>query len=401
MIKVEEAGRIISGNIKQTGGERITLLEALDRVTARGYSSEDNIPPFDNSAMDGYAVSSSETSGASRENPVLLEVIENLPAGGVAAREVMKGQAARIMTGAPVPRGADAVVVVEKTKSEGRKVRVFEGVKAAENIRHAGEDIKKGDSVIKKGTLITPAGMGLLASIGAQTIEVAGSPRIGILATGDELVDAGQKPGPGKIRNSNSYSLFGLVKKCGGVPVHLGIARDDKSMMREKIEEGLQNDMLIISGGVSVGDYDYVKEVMADLGARIEFEKVAIRPGRPLTFAMIRNKPVFGLPGNPVSVMVCFEVFIRPAISKMLGRDDGEKKEVRAVLEEDVKKRKGLRYFLRAQTRWANGAYVTRTTGPQGSGILRSMALANSLLVLPEDEEAIKKGAKVTAVFLD
>lgn len=401
MIKVEEAKKIILENISLISNEEIPIIESLRRILARDYHSKDDIPPFDNSAMDGYAIFSSDVVEASRENPFFLDVVEDLPAGTVPQEKVKNGKAIRIMTGAPVPRGADSVIMVEKTEKDGERVKIFESAKPGENIRRLGEDIRKGELVLRKGEVIDPAKMGLLASLGVEFVEVAKVPKIGILATGDELIEVGEDLGAGKIRNSNSYSLFGQVKNAGGIPCDLGIARDNKPEIRRKIEQGLDCDLLLISGGVSVGDYDYVKDVLADLGGKIEFWKVAIRPGKPLVFGTINAKPVFGLPGNPVSSMVSFEVFVRPAILKMLGQNQDNRKEVKAILEEDIKKREGLRYFLRAKTWWENGAYLTCTTGPQGSGIFKSMVIANSLIVLGEGIESIKKGDEVTVRFLN
>jgi molybdopterin molybdotransferase len=407
MIKVEEAQKIILENISSIGSEKVSILESLRRSIAQDYYSKDDIPPFDNSAMDGFAVSSSCIAGTSREKPALLDIVEDLPAGDVTQREIKKGEAVRIMTGAPVPRGADAVIMVEDTqreqraKSKEQRVKIFKEVEPGENIRRRGEDIKKGDLVLKKGEIVGAAQLGILANLGVESVEVAKSPRVGILATGNELLEVEENLTPGKIRNSNTYSLFGQVKNAGGIPYHLGIVKDNKLEIQRKIEQGLENDMLLISGGVSVGDYDYVKEVMTDLNGRIEFWKVAMRPGKPLVFAVINGKPVFGLPGNPVSSMVSFEVFVRPAILNMLGQNIDSRKEVEAVLDEEISKKKGFRYFLRAQTRYKDGAYLTHTTGPQGSGILKSMLLANSLIILTEEVGFIKKGAKVTVRFLD
>lgn len=401
MINVDDAKKIILSKIRVLDSEKIDILASIGRILAGDICSDLNIPPFDNSAMDGYAVSSSDAAEASQQKPASLEVIEDLPAGGVAKQKIQKGEATRIMTGAPIPQGANAVIMVEKTQRDGKRVKVFEGVKPNKNIRRLGEDIKRGELVLKKGKIISSAEMGILASLGIKSIRVTKCPRIGILATGDELAEIGENLKPGKIRNSNTYSLFGQVKSAGGTPHQLGIARDNKIEIRKKIEGGLDNDMLLISGGVSVGDYDYVKEVMAGLDGRIEFWKVAMRPGKPLAFGVINGKPVFGLPGNPVSSMVSFEVFVRPAILKMLGQSHDIRMEIDAVLEEDIDKKIGFRYFLRAQTRWEDGVYLTRTTGPQGSGILKSMTLANSLIILPEEKEYIKKGTKVRVRFLD
>ena len=401
MIKVEEAQKIILENISSIGAEEVSTLESLGRIIAKDYYSKDDIPTFDNSAMDGYAVSSSDVIGASQQKPVVLDVIEDLPAGVVARQEIKKGKAIRIMTGAPIPGGADSVIMVEKTQRDGGRVKIFESARPGENIRRAGEDIDKGALVLKKGKIIGPAEIGILASLGVKSVEVTRCPGVGILATGDELIEIEEGLTVGKIRNANTYSLFGQVKNAGGIPYDLGIAKDNKLEIRRKIKEGLRNDMLLISGGVSVGDYDYVKEVMADLNGRIEFWKVAMRPGKPLVFCVVNNRPVFGLPGNPVSSMVSFEIFVRPAILKMLGQSQDSRKEVDAVLEEDIKKTKNLRYFLRGKTEWKGGVYRTRTTGPQGSGILKSMVLANSLIILPEEEEYVQKGTRVTVRFLD
>ena len=401
MLRVDEALEIVLEQISPLAFEEVSLIDSLDRVLAEDIYAELDIPPFDNSAMDGYALSSLDVSGASPENHILIDVVEDLSAGNIARKEVGRGQAIKIMTGAPIPRGADSVVMVEETEAIGNKVRIFEKVKPLQNIRQAGEDIRKGELVLKKGQIIGPAQMGIVASMGAGTVKVAKAPRVGILATGDELVGIEENIAPGKIRDSNTYSLFGQVKKTGGIPCNLGIAKDDKSRIRAKIEEGLDYELLLISGGVSVGDYDYVKLVLSEMGAEIKFWKVAMRPGKPLVFGVINGKPIFGLPGNPVSSMVAFEVFVKPVILKMLGQKQSMKKEVDAVLEEGIKKKKGFRCFLRAQTNWEDGVYLARTTGPQGSGILNSMALANSLMILPEEAELIEKGTKVTVRFLD
>ncbi len=401
MVTVEEAQKFVLEQIRSINAEEISLPECLGRTIARDYYSQDNIPPFDNSAMDGYAVSSPDVARASRESPVVLKVVEDLPAGSVAQREIRKGETARIMTGAAIPDGADTVIRVEKTRSEGRTVTIFGSIEAGKNIRLCGEDIRNGQLVLKKGTVVGPAEMGILASLGVDPVAAARPPTVGILATGDELVEIKEELTPSKIRNSNTYSLIGQVKESGGIPRNLGIAGDSKNEIRRKIEEGLKNDILIVSGGVSVGDYDYVKEVMTDLKGRIVFWKAAIKPGRPMVFAIINGRPVFGLPGNPAASMVSFEVFVRPAILKTLGRQNDNRREVSAVVEEEIKKKKGLRYFLRAHTRWEGGVYFTRKTGLQGSGILKSMVLANSLIVLPEEEEIIDKGRRVTVRFLN
>jgi len=240
-----------------------------------------------------------------------------------------------------------------------------------------------------------------LASLGMAKVEVIRRPKVAILVTGDEIVDVRGKLEPGKVRSSNTYTLYGQVLKCGGIPENLGIASDDSRQLEKKIGQGLDCDLILTSGGVSVGEYDLVKPVLAKMGADIKFWKVAMRPGKPLAFGRMRKVLIFALPGNPVSSMVSFEIFVRPAILKMLGCRDDRWDGIDAVLEERIIKRKGARYFLRAKTQWENGIFMTHTTGAQGSGILKSMALANSLIILPEDVERVEKGEKVKVRFLE
>lgn len=402
MIKVDDALRAILKDIKTLNSEELKLTAALGRVLTEDIYADADIPGFDNSAMDGYAVRSIDTAGVAKNSPQLLEVIEDLKAGDTPKKALKEHQAIRIMTGAPIPKGADSVIMVEDTEKEKpNKTRIFKEVNFGENIRKAGEDIKKNELVIPKGTLLKPSYIGILASLGRAKVRVTRRPRVAILATGDEVVDVDKKLEPGKVRSSNTYTLYGQILKCGGIPKNLGIARDKPSQLEKKIKQGLNCDLILTSGGVSVGDYDLVKDILAKIGTNIRFWKVAMRPGKPLAFGTIKDKLIFGLPGNPVSSMVSFEIFVKPTILKMLGKKEDERKEVEAVLEEDIKKKSGFRYFLRANTQWQRGMYFTKTTGPQGSGILKSMALANSLIILPEDKEFVKKGEKVTVRFLD
>jgi len=402
MIDVDRAKEIILNEISPLKKkERLNFFSCLNRISAQDVKAKENIPPFNNSAMDGFAVRANDLIGASRKSPKILEVIEDLPAGYVAKKSIKAGQAIRIMTGAPMPKGADAVVMVEETRSRNDTVEIYKEIKVGENVRYAGEDVKKGKVVIKKGSLLKSGHIGMLASLGASKVKVFKRPKVAILATGDELVNVDERLGPGKIRNSNAYSLYSQVVKTGAIPILLGIARDKKADLKTKIKKGLSADMLLISGGISVGKYDYVKDVLKGLGLEMKFWRVAMRPGKPLAFGVIKRTPVFGLPGNPVSSMVSFEVFVKPAIFKMLGRKTDGAKEVKAAIKEEIIKKKGLRYFLRAKTAWQNEAYVTKTTGPQGSGQLKSMAIANSLIILPEKEERMEKGRMVTVRFLD
>jgi len=402
MIKFDEALKTILGLIPTLPAEEARLTEALDRILAQDIYADIDIPQLDNSAMDGYAVIADDVKNATAQAPKILEVVEDIKAGYLSRRRLQKGEASRIMTGAPMPEGADSVVIVENTQKEGiNKAKIFKAIKPGENVRRKGEDIKRGELIIAKGIPLTCAHIGILASLGMPNIRVTRKPKVAVLATGDEVVDVDEKLEPGKLRSSNTYTLYSQILKCGGLPKNLGIAKDKPDELEEKLKQGLDCDMLLTSGGVSVGDYDFVKFILAKMGTEIKFWQVAMRPGKPLVFGLIQGKPIFGLPGNPVSSMVSFEVFVRPALLKMSGQSVDTRKEVDAVLEEDIQKRKGLKYFLRAQTRWEDGIFLTHTSGPQGSGILKSMALANSLIILPEEEERVEKGRRVTVRFLD
>lgn len=401
MIKVHEALKAILKDAKALPSETIQLTSSLGRVLAEDIHAGSDIPAFDNSAMDGYALRSHDSSGACKDKPITLEVIEDLRAGYISHSKVKKGQAVRIMTGAPMPEGSDSVVMVEETKRHKNSVEIFREIRKLENVRKAGEDIKQGELVLHRGTLLKSAHIGILAALGMPKVNVARRARIAILATGDEVVDVDEKLEPGKLRSSNTYTLYSQALNCGAIPKNLGIAKDKPHELEKKIRQGLDCDLILTSGGVSVGDYDLVKFILAKMGTNIKFWQVAMRPGKPLVFGSIKGIPIFGLPGNPVSSMVSFEVFVRPLLLKMSGQATDERKDLDAVLEEDIKKKRGLRYFLRARTRWEDGIYLTTTTGPQGSAILKSMAQANSLIILPEEEEFIEKGTRVTVRFLE
>ena len=399
MISVKEALNIVLESVRLIDPEEVGIIDSLDRVLAVDVYSDCDIPAFDYSAMDGFALKSADTKGASPESGIKLKIAGEFRAGGDTSSKVEAGQAVRIMTGAPIPEGADSVIMVENTKEADNNVEIFEEVKKGKNIRLTAEDIKKGDLVMNRGTLLNAAHVGMLASLGISRIKVSKKPRVAVLATGDEVVGIDEEVRPGKVRNSNAYSLHCQVRKCGGTPVNMGTAGDEKNDLRDRLRSCLDCDVIITSGGVSMGEYDYVKDVMDEIGMDQKFWKVAMRPGKPNLFGVIEGKPFFGLPGNPVSGMVGFEVFISPAIRKMLGQKD-VKREVDAILKEDIKKKKGLRFFIRAVTRWEDGRYMTGTTGPQGSGILSSMVLANSLIILTEDEELVKQGTMVKVRLL-
>ncbi len=402
MITFEEARKIVLDSVPALEVLEKPILEALSLVAAEEVTSTEQIPPFDNSAMDGYAVHVEDTVGATRENPATLRVLMDLPAGKYTDRSVGRGEAIRIMTGAPMPPGADTVVQVELTeKGSDDRVRILEQHEKGDNVRFAGEDVAVGQSVIRAGEEITPAKIGLLASIGRPKIKVIRRPVVAILATGDELLEAGEPLAPGKIRSSNSYTMISQTRMCCGEPLYLGIARDTIEDVRSHLQKGLSADVIVSSAGVSVGDYDYVKNGLEELGVKFLFTRVAIRPGMPTVFGLLRGKPVFGLPGNPVSSMVIFEELVRPALLKMMGRRRLFRPEVDAILEEDIKKKPERAHFLRAVVRKEGSEYYASTTGPQGSGILLSMDLAKGLILFPRGEKLRKKGERVKVQLVD
>ncbi|MDP2663366.1 MAG: molybdopterin molybdotransferase MoeA [Dehalococcoidia bacterium] len=414
MLTVEEALERILSNVTVLEPEEKPILEALGQVLAQNVYSSFQIPPLDNSAMDGYALRSADTVGATAQLGRELQVIGEVAAGYIFQGQVDRGQAVRIMTGAPVPGGADAIVQYENT-SEGRgqvwkgsekgaRIAIFQYVEPGENIRHAGEDIAAGSLVFPRGTVLRPQEIGVLASLGRAKVWIIRRPVVSVLATGDELVEVGQPLGAGQIYNSNSYSIASQVRKYGGIPRVLGIARDNLEDLKSKIEEGLEGDILLTSAGVSVGEYDMVRDVLASRG-EIGFWKVRMRPGKPLAFGAMmkggKKVPHLGLPGNPVSSMIAFEQFARPSMLKMMGRTRWVKPTVDAVLLEDIENQGGRRFFARALIEKRDGQYYARMTGPQGSGILTSMAAANGLVVIPEHVALARAGEHCKVQMLD
>lgn len=401
MISVEEALKSILDSISPLGLEKVNVLDALGRVIGEDIYAGRAIPPKDHSAMDGYALRSVDARGTSPGNPVILDVIDEIPAGAIPKRRIEAGQAARIMTGAPLPEGADAVVRMEDTRQEEERVVLLAEARKGQDIRHAGEDVRIGEKVISRGEIIRPAEVGMLASLGRSSIFIYQRPLIAIVATGDELVDIDEPPSPWKIVGSNSYTLAALVRECGGMPIQTGIAKDRREDLLERFRAAMRADLILSSGGVSAGDYDLVKEIMKEAGNRMQFWQVAMKPGRPLAFGSLGDVPIVGLPGNPVATAVCFEQFIRPAILKMMGHENLFRRTVRARLGEDIKKKKGTRHFIRANIQRDGENYVVVTTGRQGSGIPKSMVRANGLIVLPEEATIVRRGSTVTVQLLD
>ena len=401
MITVDEALEKILSHIQPLGFEKVSILEALGRVIAEDMIAPRDLPPYDNSGMDGYAVRYEDIRDASEKNPVRLEVIEDLRAGFISKRTVQKGQAIRIMTGAPIPKGADAVVPVEETERGNGFVMILKAGFPGGYIRRAGEDIRRGDLVISAGDLIRPSEIGMLASMGRSFVSVYQRPSVAILCTGEELVDVGESLDGVKIVSSNSYTLAAQVRECGAIPIQLGIAKDRKDEIKEKVLQGLRADVFISSAGVSVGDYDFVRDVLKELGVEMIFWRVAMKPGKPVAFWMFDGKPAFSLPGNPVSSMITFEQFVRPSLLKMMGHRQIFRPVIEAILREDIRKELGKRHFVRAMVSFEKDGYCVTTTGPQGSGILRSMVKANGLIIIPESQEIVRAGEKVKVQLLD
>ena len=401
MISVVEARDTILNRVRPIGVERVDIVSGRDRVLAEDVHATRNQPPWDNSAMDGYAVRAADTVPASPNTPAELEIVEDLPAGYVAKRAVGPGQAIHIMTGAPVPEGADTIVRVERTlRVDERRVRVLQPVEPGTDLRRAGEDIREGDLIIPSGTLIRPAEVGLLASTNRSQVSVYRRPRVAVLSTGDEIVDVDEPLEDGKIVDSNGYALTALVADAGGVPLRLGICPDTQEALEQALRDGLVADAIITSGGVSVGEYDYVKAALEAVGTSMAFWKVSMTPGRPLTFGAIDETIVFGLPGNPVASMVTFELFMRPALLKMQGYTHLYRPTIKAVLQEDITKSLGRKQFIRVTLEQRDGTFFASRTGAQGSGILRSMSIADGLAVSHEEQEFMEAGQEIEVMLL-
>ena len=391
-LSLEEALDIILSSTPSLGTVKVALRDALGRVLAEDIHADEDLPPFNNSAMDGYAVIADDTRGASKDNPRKLKVIAEAPAGTVVTQKIVPGTAVRIMTGAPVPDGADTVVMVEDTESRDGVVLIYHETRSGYNIRPAGEDVKRDELVMQTGKRIRPSEMGMLAALGKAEVTVFRKPRVAIITSGNELVDASEHPGPGQIRDSNQYSLFSQVLNVGAEVSVLNRVIDEKEEMERVLSSAVEtSDLIIASGGVSVGDYDFVKETLAKLGD-IRFWKVEIKPGKPTVYGSLKGKPLFGLPGNPVSSMVTFDLFVRPAIMRMMGIESAPYKMVSGAVTQDIRHKLGRREFIRATTTWSDDGYAVAPAGMQGSGRLSSMVNANSYIIVPEDMENVAAG---------
>lgn len=371
------------------------MISALGRVLAEPVVSRLELPPWPNSSMDGYAIRSEDTRGGSAE----LAVVGRIVAGALPPRPLRAGEAMRIFTGAPLPEGADAVVPQEDVDADGARITVPRRVDAGAHVRPAGEDIRAGDVVVGPGHVVGPAEIGLLATLGYTRVRVYRRPRVAILSTGNELADLGTEPGPGQIPNTNTYSLMAQVLEAGGEPMSLGVVPDRLEAIVERLRWGRASDVLVSSAGVSVGELDLVREALTQCGAELHLWKVAMRPGKPITFGSIEGRPVFGLPGNPVSAMVTFELFVRPALRRMQGCRAVERPRIVVPALEPIANPGGRRGYLRVTLARDGEDYGARLTGGQGSGILRSMVLADGLAVVPPGT-TVAPGERVEVIVL-
>ena len=395
MPSFEEARTIILDHVAPLGAERVALLDAVGRVLAEDVASPSDFPAWDNSAMDGYAVRAADAAGGAA-----LPLSAYLPAGAPGAAPLAPGTAAKILTGAPLPAGADTVVPFEHAVEEGAAVRAVGPVSAGANVRRRGEDLRAGEVAISAGTVVGPAEVSWLATASRLSVPVHRRPRVAVVSTGDELVPPGEPLGPGKIHDSNAFALAAAVRLAGGEPVLLGIARDDREALRERLAEGLRADALVTSAGVSVGDRDHVREVLAALEVRQVFWKVEVRPGGPTAFAVRGATPVFSLPGNPVATLLVFDQLVRPAILKLAGRRAVLRPVVRAVFQEDLRRRAGRAGFVRVRLERRGGALLAFSAGVQDTGILRTSLRADGLAVVSADQGDLHPGTPLDVQIL-
>ncbi len=411
MLSVSEALNRLLANFSPVEMELVPLREAAGRVISEEIRSDIDLPLFTNSSMDGFALRSQDINGASSENPMTLSVIEDIPAGKKPTLKITKNQVSRIMTGAPLPNGADAVIPIEDTDqfdlhSRGEvslpeRIQVYRSLKSGDYVRKRGEDVATGEIVLKQKSKLRPQDLGLLAMLGKSEIPVYKIPRVVILSTGDELVPIEEPLQFGKIHDSNAYTLSAMIYRDGGLPVYLGIVPDQEEAVRNILELAVENkaDLILSSAGVSVGAFDFVRSVVSE-GGNLDFWKVNMRPGKPLAFGDFHGVPIVGLPGNPVSAFVGYEVFVRPAIIRLAGMEDMPRKKIGVKIIGDINS-DGRESYLRAIVTEENGIRTARLTGHQGSGNLLSLVQANSLLIIPSGVRFLPSGSEVDAWMLD
>jgi molybdopterin molybdotransferase len=401
MISVRTALDLVLADVHPLGCERVALPQALGRVLAEPVQATRDVPPFRNAAMDGYAVLAADVAFARRDASVSLHVLEMVGAGRMPRQRTTHGHATKIMTGSPMPDGADAVVRIEDTEERDDQVRVLASVEPRANVRDPGEDMRAGQTVLEPGRALRPADIGLLASLGLAVVQVRRRPVVAILSTGDELVELGEPLAPGQIVNSNAYTLAAAVEEAGGIPRVLGIVRDTPEATRSGFTDALAADLVLSTGGVSMGMFDLVRQTLTELGVVERFWKVAQKPGKPLTFGVRGCTPIFGLPGNPVSTLVCFYVYVRPALRAMQGLENLHFPVVQATAAERISTADGLTEFVRCTLAGKPGAYQACSTGSQSSGVMRSMSLGDGLLIAPPEVRTIEAGSLVRVLLLD
>lgn len=397
MIPFDEALKLVSGSVHALPAVNAKIADALGCAAAQDISARFSNPLFDNSQMDGYAVISQDLSGASKDDPVVLKVTEELPAGRTSSKELKSGNAVRIMTGAPLPKGADAVVAVEDTMRDGGNVKIFHAAVNGEYVRRAGEDIKVGETFVTRGRIISPAEILAISAQGAEETSVVRRPKVAIIATGDELAYVGQELTNGHIYNASSPMLSALVRSAGAVPFDMGIVPDDAKLIAEKLCDAIGLDMILMTGGVSIGDYDMNRRVLTNMGFREIFWRVAIKPGKPLLFGTLEGKPVFGLPGNPISTMTAFHLFVYPAIRNMMGVSGHDTRRISAKLATDVERDSEREQFLLAQLNFDNGTAHVTAFGPQSSAHFKPALSANCIARIPKGEGVHAAGNIVEA----
>jgi len=401
MITVDEALKIVLDNVAALGVERTSIVNALGRVLAEEIRSPRDIPGFDNSAMDGYAVRAADVEAASESSPVRLIVLETVGAGVMPSLRVGARQAVRTMTGAPIADGADAIVPVERTRGTEAEIEILAPAEKGTFVRPRGEDLKLGELVFSPGKVLSASDLGMLASLNRSMVDVYRRPRVAIVATGDELVDVDTVPSGAQVINSSAYALAAAVRETGGEPIMLKVARDRPEEVRARLAEALAFDVVLTTGGVSVGQFDHVKVVLDELGLRQLFHGVAQRPGRPLKFGTIGGRPIFGLPGNPVSTMVCFYLYVRPALRRMTSRSDLGLPRIMAQCASDIPTANNLTEFVRVTLSRRNGEVYATPTGNQSSGVLSSLSRAHGLLIGPARERVLKAGSQAAVLLLD
>jgi len=401
MISADQALKIVTDNVAMLGVERVSVLDALGRVLAEEIRAPRDIPGFDNSAMDGYAVRASDVASASETNPVRLSVLETVAAGMMPTMRIESGQAARTMTGAPLAPGADAIVPVERTRGVGATVEILAPAEPGAFVRPRGEDLKRDELVLSPGKTLGAPDLGMLASLNRAMVDIYRRPRVAIVATGDELVDVDQVPTGAQVVNSSAYALAGAIREAGGDPVMLKVARDRPEEVRQRLAEALAFDVVLSTGGVSVGQFDHVKVVLDELGMRQLFHGVAQKPGRPLKFGTIGGRPIFGLPGNPVSTMVCFYLYVRPALRRMGGQAGLGLPRITVRCATDIRLAANLTEFVRVTLDRRGGEFYATPTGNQSSGVLSSLSRAHALLIGPASVTLLKAGAQATVLLLE